>query len=109
MGDWKCPIAQAFICRYTPTMNDGQDSDDSSADSLPDVADMANLDAERQEAQTLLEQLRLEHRRIDQEINALIETGVADMLKVRRMKKIKLSIKDQIAYLENQLTPDIIA
>ena len=28
---------------------------------------------------------------------------------VKRMKKIKLSIKDQIAYLENQLTPDIIA
>lgn len=67
--------------------------------------------AEEDEAQAidLLQRLKLEHRRIDQEINALAETGVADMLKVKRMKKIKLSIKDQIAYLENQITPDIIA
>lgn len=65
-------------------------------------------DSEADQA-AMLAQLKLEHRRIDQEINALIETGVADMLKVRRMKKIKLSLKDQIAYLENQLTPDIIA
>lgn len=57
----------------------------------------------------MITELKQEHRRIDQEIEALIETGVADMLKVRRMKKIKLSIKDQIAYLENQITPDIIA
>lgn len=57
----------------------------------------------------LLKSLRTEHRRIDSEIKALIETGVADMLKVRRMKKIKLSLKDQITFIENQLTPDIIA
>ena len=61
------------------------------------------------ELKALLEQLRLEHRRIDTEINALIETGVADVVKVQRMKKIKLSIKDQITYIENQTTPDIIA
>lgn len=53
--------------------------------------------------------LREEHRRIDSEIAALVETGVTDVTKIRRMKKIKLSMKDQIAYLENQLTPDIIA
>ena len=58
---------------------------------------------------SLLENLRTEHRRIDTEIKALIETGVADMLKVQRMKKIKLSLKDQITFIENQLTPDIIA
>lgn len=61
------------------------------------------------ELEELLNSLRTEHRRIDVEIKALIETGVADMLKVRRMKKIKLSLKDQITFLENQLTPDIIA
>ncbi len=61
------------------------------------------------ELEDLLNSLRTEHRRIDVEIKALIETGVADMLKVRRMKKIKLSLKDQITFLENQLTPDIIA
>lgn len=57
----------------------------------------------------LLNGLKLEHRTIDSEINAIMETGVSDMLKIRRMKKIKLSIKDQIAFIENQLTPDIIA
>lgn len=61
------------------------------------------------ELKELLDNLRTEHRRIDTEIKALIETGVADMLKVRRMKKIKLSLKDQITFIENQLTPDIIA
>ena len=61
------------------------------------------------ELEALLKSLRTEHRRIDSEIKALIETGVADMLKVQRMKKIKLSLKDQMAFIENQLTPDIIA
>lgn len=81
----------------------------------PDSSEIANADpvqtaeAETAEYIALLKTLKLEHRRIDQEINALAETGVADMLKVKRMKKIKLSIKDQIAYLENQITPDIIA
>ncbi|MGJ8563905.1 MAG: YdcH family protein [Alphaproteobacteria bacterium] len=64
---------------------------------------------EKAEMLVLLETLKSEHRRVDKEINALIETGVADMLKVKRMKKVKLSIKDQMVYLENQLTPDIIA
>ena len=58
---------------------------------------------------SMLNDLKTEHRRIDTEIRAIVETGVADMLKVGRMKKIKLSIKDQITYLENQITPDTIA
>ncbi len=57
----------------------------------------------------MLAAYKLEHRRIDAEIKALSETGAVDVLKIRRMKKIKLSIKDQITYLENILTPDIIA
>lgn len=62
-----------------------------------------------EELLSLLQKLKAEHRRIDQEISALQENGVTDMLKIKRMKKIKLSIKDQVAYLENMLTPDIIA
>ena len=67
--------------------------------------------AENQHAEMreLLSDLKEEHRRIDIEIKAVEETGVIDVLKVRRMKKIKLSIKDQIVFIENQLTPDIIA
>ena len=57
----------------------------------------------------LLDRMRTEHRAIDQEIKALFETGVTDMLKIKRMKKVKLAMKDKIAFLENQLTPDIIA
>ena len=56
-----------------------------------------------------LARLRVDHRRVDQEIAALQDLGVADMLKVRRMKKIKLAMRDRIRFLEDQLTPDIIA
>lgn len=64
---------------------------------------------ETEEPAALLETLKLEHRRIDTEIKAMIETGVSDMLKIGRMKKVKLALKDKITYLENQITPDIIA
>lgn len=83
--------------------------DEGSDDTVITLHDPQTERAEREEMALLLESLKTEHRRIDTEINALIETGATDMLKVKRMKKIKLSIKDQIAYLENQLTPDIIA
>ena len=87
-------------------MNDKTDDD---LDEPAETESSADNDTDEDEARSLLAQLKTEHRRIDQEITALLETGVADMLKVSRMKKIKLSIKDQIVFLENQLTPDIIA
>jgi len=69
----------------------------------------ANENPSRGELEILLQNLRGEHRRIDAEIKAIIEAGVFDIVKIKRMKKIKLSLKDQIAIMENQLTPDIIA
>lgn len=78
------------------------------SDEFDPNAEVSNEPSEA-ELEVLLKNLRAEHRSIDTEIRALIETGVADMLKVRRMKKIKLSLKDQITFIENQLTPDIIA
>ena len=45
----------------------------------------------QEEILALINRLKEEHRRIDQEIDALIETGVADILKVKRMKKIKVN------------------
>lgn len=77
------------------------------SDSTDDID--AQTEAEKAEMKELLVNLKDEHRRIDIEIKALEEMGVVDVLKIRRMKKFKLSIKDQVAYLENQLTPDIIA
>ncbi len=58
---------------------------------------------------TLLKQLKSDHRRIDDEIIALRENGTVDMLKIVRMKKIKLILKDKIALVEDKLMPDIIA
>ena len=56
-----------------------------------------------------LDELRREHRALDREIDAARETGLMDMLALTRMKKSKLRMRDQIAWLEGQLTPDIIA
>ena len=56
-----------------------------------------------------LEVLRREHRDLDDAIHALQEKGTADQLTVKRLKKQKLSLKDRIAVIEDQLTPDIIA
>ncbi|MEM6679543.1 MAG: YdcH family protein [Pseudomonadota bacterium] len=53
--------------------------------------------------------LREEHRQLDEEIAAEVENPLADQLAVRRMKKRKLQLKDQIARIEDLLYPDIIA
>ncbi|WP_089947255.1 YdcH family protein [Litoreibacter albidus] len=56
-----------------------------------------------------LEVLKREHRDLDDAIAALQEKPAPDPLTVRRLKKQKLSLKDRISVLEDQLTPDIIA
>jgi len=64
---------------------------------------------DQQVLQQELQQLRDKHRQLDNEINALREIGAVDMLKIGRMKKVKLRLKDRIAAIEDSLTPDIIA
>lgn len=54
-------------------------------------------------------ELRQEHRDLDLAINALVETPVHDELQLKRLKKRKLLLKDQISFLDGQLTPDIPA
>jgi hypothetical protein len=56
-----------------------------------------------------LEQLRSEHRALDEQIQALLELGGGDQLEVARLKKRKLRIKDQIHRLMDASIPDIIA
>jgi hypothetical protein len=56
-----------------------------------------------------LEVLRREHRDLDAAIHALEETGRPDALTLRRLKKQKLALKDQIVKIEDMLIPDIIA
>ena len=50
-----------------------------------------------------------EHRDLDDAIRALDETRSADQLTLRRLKKQKQPSKDQIARIEDELTPDIFA
>lgn len=56
-----------------------------------------------------LEVLRREHRDLDEAIHALEASGRGDQLTLRRLKKQKLALKDQISRLEDEVTPDIIA
>jgi len=56
-----------------------------------------------------LEILRLEHRDLDSAILALVEAGSSDQLQLARLKKRKLRLRDEIAVIEDQMIPDIIA
>jgi hypothetical protein len=59
----------------------------------------------RSKLQNLLQQ----HRDLDVAIVSLAETGTSDQLQLRRLKKMKLDLKDQIQKIENMLIPNIIA
>jgi hypothetical protein len=59
------------------------------------------------ELRAKLAELTQEHRDLDTAIAAL--SGAHDMLQLTRLKKRKLALKDQIATIQNQLLPDIIA
>jgi hypothetical protein len=57
----------------------------------------------------VLELLKAEHRRLDEEITALREQGSTDQLELARLKKRKLLLKDEIQLLNDRIVPDIIA
>ena len=59
--------------------------------------------------QERIAQLRMEHRDLDQVITRLLADPAHDELQMRRLKRRKLLLKDQIALLERQLNPDIPA
>ncbi len=64
---------------------------------------------ERRELEAALARLRQEHRDLDSAIEALQTSPGSDILQVQRFKKRKLFLRDRILFVENQLTPDIIA
>jgi hypothetical protein len=55
------------------------------------------------------EHLRQEHRDLDAAIEALLHIGGMDRLQIQRLKKRKLILRDRLAFLDDQLTPDISA
>lgn len=67
------------------------------------------IDWTQEQIKAKLAELELEHRDLDDVINNLTAQQDFDQLKVSRLKKRKLSLKDQIAALRNRLIPDIIA
>lgn len=67
---------------------------------------------ERRDERELREELvklRAEHRQLDVEIESLQCAPCADQLLIKRLKKKKLVLKDQITAIEDRLLPDIIA
>ena len=55
---------------------------------------------------TLLQELRIEHRDLDEAIARLDTAPVEDELLMRRLKKRKLQLKDRITAIERQIEPD---
>ena len=64
---------------------------------------------ETAELEAELARLKQEHRDLDMAIEALEHMVAGDQLQIQRLKKRKLILKDRIGFLEDQLTPDIIA
>ena len=64
---------------------------------------------EERELREQLARLLQEHRDLDAAIAALQETPGSDVLQVQRLKKRKLYLRDRISFIEDQITPDIIA
>ena len=56
-----------------------------------------------------LTELETEHRDLDDVINSLAQKKDFDQIKMSRLKKRKLGLKDQISSLQDRLIPDIIA
>ena len=64
---------------------------------------------EKSELEAQLARLRQEHRDLDTAIEALQVSPGKDIIQVQRLKKRKLVLRDRIKFIENQITPDIIA
>jgi len=56
-----------------------------------------------------LAELRVEHRVLDEKLSALVAEPLGNQLELARLKRTKLRIKDEIAFIEDLMVPDIIA
>ncbi|ARJ65329.1 protein of unknown function [Magnetospirillum sp. XM-1] len=67
------------------------------------------IDDNLEEVRRQLAELKTEHRDLDDVISRVSDEAPFDQLRLQRLKKRKLHLKDEIARLENLLIPDIIA
>lgn len=56
-----------------------------------------------------LASLRVEHEDLDAAVQAMEAQPVPDQIRIARLKRRKLALRDEIVRIEDQLTPDIIA
>lgn len=68
-----------------------------------------NDDLSDEALQARLTELRQDHADLDAAVQAIALTPLPDMLLIARLKRRKLALKDEIARIEDQLNPDIIA
>jgi hypothetical protein len=66
-------------------------------------------DAEENDLRSRLASLRVEHQDLDAAVDALEARPQPDQIRIARLKKKKLALRDEIVRIEDQLTPDIIA
>lgn len=69
----------------------------------------STFDLDQTELQGWLDELRVEHRDLDVVIQHLIEGNHHDGLRIQRLKRRKLKLKDMINKLESELIPDLDA
>lgn len=70
---------------------------------------MSLNEEEIQQARNELIELRLEHSDLNHAIKLMLENNYVDQLRLRRMKKRKLKLKDSILRLESMIIPDMDA
>lgn len=75
----------------------------------PTEADMEHVEEDIASIKDRIAQLKIEHRDLDDVIGRLNETNTQDELQLRRLKRRKLMLKDQISWLERQVSPDVPA
>lgn len=73
------------------------------------LANFQLTDEEKEQIRARITVLEVEHSDLDYIIATLAQDPIHDQLRLRRLKKRKLLLKDQIALLKDRLIPDIIA
>jgi hypothetical protein len=74
------------------------------------MSDLLDMISDDDDIRARLDSLRREHQALDDDIDAITRgAGPLNFMELQRKKKRKLSLKDMIIHLENQLVPDIIA